>query len=168
MIKKYYMSWWFEFFNGCVHVFSHWYFLKKDEIVALTLMCKNIHMQKSDMNMSWDFAMNERLHHRLFAPKFSSTHAVHSVFCNLLTLTYFDLFHKITTKTCYKSRRAADLAKHHDDPSKCQFLFHNSMVHNSETGLISMLQCTSMISSETPHRRTHPHNGFKFFLYENF
>ena len=38
-------------------------------------------------------------------------------FCNLLTLTYFDLFHKITTKTCYKSRRAADLAKHHDDPS---------------------------------------------------
>ena len=36
-------------------------------------------------------------------------------FCNLLTLTYFDLFHKITTKTCYKSRRAADLAKHHDE-----------------------------------------------------
>ena len=118
--------------------------------------------------MSWDFAMNERLHHRLFAPKFSSAHAVHSFFCNLLlTLTYFDLFHKITTKTCYKSRRAADLAKHHDDPSKCQFLFHNSMVHNSETGLISMLQCTSMISSETPHRRTHPHNGFKFILYLN-
>ena len=53
---------------------------------------------KSDMKMSWDFAMNERLHHRLFAPKFSSAHAVHSFFCNLLTLTYFDLFHKITTK----------------------------------------------------------------------
>ena len=117
--------------------------------------------------MSWDFAMNERLHHRSFAPKFSSAHAVHSVF---LQPSDFDLFRFVSQnyhKACYKSRRAADLAKHHDDPSKCQFLFHNSMVHNSETGLISMLQCTSMISSETPHRRTHPQNGFKFCLNEN-
>ena len=39
--------------------------------------------------MSWDFAMNERLHHRSFAPKFSSAHAVHSVF---LQPSDFDLF----------------------------------------------------------------------------
>ena len=149
-------------------VFSHWYFLKKrwnsgthfdvqkySHAKKVTWICHGISPWMRDCII--DCSRQNSVARMQFI----------QFFCNLLTLTYFDLFHKITTKTCYKSRRAADLAKHHDDPSKCQFLFHNSMVHNSETGLISMLQCTSMISSETPHRRTHPHNGFKFFLYEN-
>ena len=37
----------FQFFSMVMFMFfSHWYFLKKDEIVALTLMCKNMQMQK--------------------------------------------------------------------------------------------------------------------------
>ena len=134
--------------------------------MALTLMCKNMQMQK----VTWRCHGISPWMRDCIIDCSRQNSVARMQFIHFLQPSDFDLFRFVSQnyhKACYKSRRAADLAKHHDDPSKCQFLFHNSMVHNSETGLISMLQCTSMISSETPHRRTHPHNEFKFFLKEN-
>ena len=91
------MRWFDFFFNGYVHVFSHWYFLKKDEIVALTLMCKNVHMQK----VTWIcHGISPWMRDCIIDCSHQNSVALTQFiqFFATFWLTYFDLFHKITTK----------------------------------------------------------------------